>query len=203
MDHRQYRGKWVFHPKPPPGSAALAALTTAVGVPLPDAVIDFLNATHGGGLEYAIPIPDFEEYGPMVFSELSTVTDILDHHRWMMRFWETPQTLLPFARDGIGSVVCVDLSMADCAPIVAYVKPYPIWKDGEPDGMGRGGWTVVAPSMDDYLDRLFVDLDTEKEVLEDLIADQDLDGFQRASARLDRLAPGWRAKMPLTLPEGW
>ena len=138
-----------FFGEPPPTKEQVRELEAFIAAPLPPDFLAFLDRAHGAGISPADV--DVEEFlVTMNYSQILTVPKMLDQTKFLRDAFDVPAQVLLFARDGIGSFVCLDLSEDDYGAVVAYVKPLPAQPEEEGSGFSR-----LCGSFSEYLDMLY------------------------------------------------
>lgn len=112
-----FRHLAIERAKPPPTSDEIAAIETLLGARLPRLFVEFLQVANGGSLEYVIDVPvgdvDSEQLSfSAIFSteNQSGRETFLDEIRTAREHAKVPKGVLPFARNGGGSMAYLDLS---------------------------------------------------------------------------------------------
>src|SRR5207249_1955472 len=116
---------------PPPTSNQVALVERLVGVKLPETYVEFLRFSNGGHPE--VDTFDFDaagrhmEWGINRFFRLSTGPmagsddgeDVISQyqHRWP----GAPREILPIAGDGLGNLICLDLTKEGNGRVVLWV----------------------------------------------------------------------------------
>ena len=174
----------------------IAELETSLGARLPKSFVDFLAVANGGYLEYVIDVPvDEGEFEPLSFcsifstrSEESADGETFLDEPWSAREYAgIPEGVLPFARDGGGSTVYLDLSQEGAGRVVAFVTELPAWAGSSRQ---ESAFISIAASFDDYVSKLRLDREAVLDHLEhDTSEASDLASIV---AFLDLGLPGWR-----------
>src|SRR4029453_15941452 len=119
---------------------------------------DFLRVANGGYLEYVIDVPTGTgKTEPLCFCSLFLAAErtffdgtLIGEIRSAREYLKIPQGVLPFARDGGGSIVYPDLSPKGNGGVVAFVTGLPEWAGTRPES----GFIEVASSFDEYVAKL-------------------------------------------------
>lgn len=121
----------------PPTPDEVAALEVELGTTLPPDFRDFLEVANGGYLPYLVNVPPTAEGEPISFcSVFSTKPNargelgygtFLGEIRGGANTRGIPQHILPFAEDGGGSTVYLDLTDTGRGRAVAFVHGLPSW----------------------------------------------------------------------------
>lgn len=199
--------------KPPPTEAQVRAIEEELGAELPAFFRHYLDAANGGYLEYLIDVPvgtgggsagqgrsGEGSTGDSVAGQTQALSfcglfsadgcgseTFLAEIRSGRQLAGLPRGVLPFARDGGGSVVHLDLSAEGRGRVVALVQGRPAWAGGQ----RRAALIELAPSFDDYVAQLRPDLDA---TLDHLAYDAaTLDDIAAIELRLDIGLPTWRS----------
>lgn len=151
----------VETPTAPPTEAELAAISEAVGMPLPEELREWLAALNGGRLDYVFELATEAGPFPLCFytlystrrpSPARAAAGLVLHELGMeRRLKDLRPGLLPIAGDGGTSVLYVDLAPPGTGQVVAYVEGLPGW-DGTPEGC----FVPVAPSLSAYAAGLYL-----------------------------------------------
>lgn len=159
--YSRFRHLAIAGAKPAPTKEQLAAIEDQLGAVLPDSFREFLQVANGGYVEYVIDVLFGDgKSEPLSFCRIFSADDadfrfetfigeILSNREYQ----KIPPYVLPFARDGGGSLACLDLSPEGHGRVVAYVEKLPEWA-----GLSaNSGCIELASSFDEYVDRLRID----------------------------------------------
>jgi cell wall assembly regulator SMI1 len=189
----------------PPDVHEVQAIEQELGVALPSSFRQFLDVANGGTLEYSVRVPPTPDGEEMLFGMLfqagrdrsdeygygTLIGEARDHRR----FIGIPKEVLPFAQDGGGSTVYLDLTESGRGRVVAYVIGLPAWT-----GLRQEDALVeVARDFDEYLSRLYLEDDFLEEtfhLLGKAISDGDEEGVRASREYLDLAVPDWRERHP-------
>lgn len=194
MSYTRYRHLAIEDAKSPPTEAQLRAIEDELGAKLPLSFREYLAVANGGHLEYSIDIPTGQgATEPLSFSglfsaDIGTFCDetFIGEIRSGREYTKIPKGVLPFARDGGGSIVYLDLSPEGNGRVVAFVMGLPEWASKRTES----AFVEVAASFDEYLDKLRIDLDAVTDHLEfDVTQLSDITAIEEL---LDIGMPGWR-----------
>ncbi|MDQ8030781.1 MAG: SMI1/KNR4 family protein [Bordetella sp.] len=158
MNLSRYQHLVIRDPAPAPTSSELAHLTSLLGADLPDSFLKYLKVANGGYLEYSIEIESGSEIESVSFCGLlstnASAGEAFEHHiaLWRKNI-QMPLGILPFAHDGGGSTVFLDLTSAGRGRVVAYVHGLPEWAGKRADDRTL----ELASSFDKYVAKLQVD----------------------------------------------
>lgn len=208
MNCTAFRHLAIEGAKPPPTAAQVDAIEAELGAALPASFRRYLEAANGGYLEYLIDVPlatgragegqgQVGETQALSFCGLFSADGggsetFLAEIRSGREHTGLPRRVLPFARDGGGSVVYLDLSAEGKGRVVALVQGRPAWAGGQREST----WIELAPSFDDYVGKLRLDIDA---VLDHLQEDAGtLDDVAAIEQRLDIGLPTWHGNQTLT-----
>lgn len=163
MNYTKYRHLAIERAKAPPTATQLQIIETELGAQLPPAFKQYLEAANGGYLDYIIEVPTETGQSEMLsFCDLFS-TDIdtfragtfVGEIRLEREHTNIPRGVLPFARDGGGSIVYLDLSQEGSGRVVAFVEGLPEWAGKRTES----AFIELASSFDEYVDKLKIDLD--------------------------------------------
>lgn len=164
-----------------------------LGAKLPDSFRQFLEVANGGTLEYVIDVPmgngRMEE---MSFCSIFSTDEgdfcdetLMGEIRSEREYAKIPDGVLPFARDGGGSMVYLDLSAEGRGRVVAFVEGLPAWTGRR----AESAFIELAPSFDEYVRKLRID---SNEVIRNLTDVSELSHVEATEEWLDIRLPGWR-----------
>ena len=166
----------------------------ALGASLPGSFREFLRAAGGGALEYVIDVPtprggtEARTFGSIFSAHASDPENLLRELVSARELIKAPPGVLPFARDGGGSVVYLDLSPEGRGRVVAFLAGRPAWTGRE----RASGFVELATSFDAYVEKLRIDREYVIESLEqDVSAPSHVDATEEW---LDIGMPGWRER---------
>lgn len=164
----------------------------ALGAALPDSFRDFLRVAGGGSIEYVFDVPtsgggtEPMAFGAIFSAHASDRENVIDEIASARKGMNTPPGVLPFARDGGGSIVFLDLSPEGGGKVVALLDSMPAWTGRE----RASGFVELAASFDAYVEKLHIDRDYVLDLLEnDVSATSHIDATE---AWLDIGIPEWR-----------
>lgn len=170
--YAQYQHLAIEKPKPPPTPEEIQALEAALGVALPPEFLAYLSVANGGSLEYeiAIDLPNGTEI--LSFCTLfctrpdqQTYDFIEELHQWRQNA-NIPNAVLPFAEDGGGSTVFLDLTPQGKGRVVAFIEGLPDWASPNQESH----FLTIADSFTDYVQQLYIDRDRALEQAQNLKA---------------------------------
>ena len=161
MTYTQFRHLAIERAKPAPTEAQVAAIESLLGASLPASFREFLQAANGGYLEYVLDVPVGDGRSEeLSFSGIFSADDgdfcdetLLGEIRSAREYQKVPPGVLPFARDGGGSIVYLDLSPEGCGRVVAFVAGLPEWTGLRTES----AFVEVASSFDEYVSKLRID----------------------------------------------
>lgn len=194
--YQRYRHLAFEPPLPAPAQADIAAIEAELGAALPASLQDFLHAANGAVIEYCcdVPLPDggseqlsFTSWFAAGLAASATPGDesLLGELRLARQDADFPALLLPLARDGGDSMLYLDLRPEGNGRVLAWVRELPAWTGRRAHGLHQ-----LAPSLDAYLDGLYID---RAGVLSDLARNATLPSHLEATAEwLDIGLPQWR-----------
>jgi hypothetical protein len=195
MNYSKYHHLAIEGAKPPPSKAQICAIEDELGAKLPPSFLQYLAVANGGYLEYSIEVPtgsgkseDLSFCG-LFSADIGTFCDetFVGEIRSGRQFAKLPVGVLPFARDGGGSMVYLDLTTAGNGRVVAFVKGLPGWTGLRTDS----AFIELATSFDEYVGKLKIDLDA---VIDHLKYDAtELSHIASTEEWLDIGLPNWRS----------
>lgn len=176
---------------PPPTPADIALLEIELGAQLPKSFLDFLSVGNGGYLDYVVDIPTTEGRSEALsFCSFFSTTSSSSNGTFLSELRRARERsgisigVLPFARDGGGSVVYLDLS-AGAGRVVALITSLPARATSE---SGNPGLFPLATSFREYVGMLRLDRDA---VLDELEHASEWSQVAATEAYLDNGLPGW------------
>ncbi len=189
-----FRHLAIRDPKPPPTDAQIMAVQRQLGASLPELFRQFMLVANGGYLEYLIDVPVGDgRTEALSFCGLFSADDgdtanetlvgeiLRGRARAGLRVG-----VLPFARDGGGSIVYLDLSPHGSGRVVAFVQGLPPWAGVRTEPR----YIELAGSFEEYVAALRPDRGA---VLEHLAYDvEDLSHVEAIEAFLAIGIPDWR-----------
>lgn len=199
MSYTKYRHLAIEGAKPPPSESQLLAIEAELGAKLPLTFKQYLDVANGGYLEYFIDVPTGTgQFEPLSFcglfsADIGTFCDetFIGEIRASREYKKIPKEVLPFARDGGGSIVFLDLSSAGNGRVVAFVQGLPSWASKRTES----AFIELASSFDEYVDKLKVDLSAVVDHLENDVAK--LSHIAAIEEWLDIGLPNWRSNSSL------
>jgi hypothetical protein len=205
MTYARYRHLAIESAKPAPTESQLASIEALLGARLPVSFRDYLRVANGGYLEYVIDVPmgsgktELISFCGLFSADEGTFCDetFVGEIRSAREYARIPKGVLPFARDGGGSVVYLDLSPKGNGRVVAFVTGLPGWTSLRTES----AFIELAPSFDEYVSKLRIDRGA---VIDHLVHDAtDLSHVDATEEWLDIGMPDWRedAEMVTTLSE--
>jgi hypothetical protein len=192
--YSRFRHVAIERAKPAPTNEQLAAIEDLLGAPLPASFRAFLHVANGGYIEYVIDVPlGGDKSEALGFSGIFSANDgnfcdgtFVGEIRSSREYQKIPQGVLPFARDGGGSMAYLDLSSQGNGRIVAFVHGLPEWTGLRT----HSKYIELASSFDEYVDKLRID----REVLM-IQLEEDAQTAEHVNATeeyLDIAMPSWR-----------
>jgi len=163
MGYSKFRHLAIEDAKSPPSGAQIRAIEDELGAKLPPSFLQYLAVANGGYLEYSIEVPtgtgnsEKLSFCGLFSADTGTFCDetFVGEIRSGRQFMKLPAGVLPFARDGGGSVVYLDLTTAGNGKVIAFVEGLPGWTGLRTDS----AFVELAASFDEYVDKLKIDLD--------------------------------------------
>jgi hypothetical protein len=193
--YTRFRHLAIERARPAPTEEQLAAIEDLLGAPLPASFRQFLQVANGGYLEYVIDVPFGDgKSEPLSFCGIFSTEDgdfcdgtFVGEIRSSREYQKIPPGVLPFARDGGGSMVYLDLSPDGDGRVVAFVEGLPEWTGLRT----QSDYIDLASSFDEYVDQLRIDREA---VIDHLTHDAKTEGHVDATEEwLDMGMPSWRA----------
>ena len=200
MTYSRYRHLAIEGAKPAPSESQLIEIEELLGAKLPLSFKEYLQVANGGYLGYVVDVPT--EHGQsealsfcgLFTADSGTFCDetFVGEIRSGREYAKIPEGVLPFARDGGGSIVYLDLSPAGNGRVVAFVEGLPAWAGKRTES----ALIELAPSFDQYVEMLRIDLEA---VLDHLEHDAtDVSHIVATEEWLDIGCPNWRSDSALT-----
>ena len=161
-NYTRFRHLAIERAQPAPSKEQLAAIESLIGAPLPASFREFLQVANGGYLEYVFDVPLGDgKSEPLSFCSILSAEEgdfcdetFVGEIRSCREYQKTPPGVLPFARDGGGSMVYLDLSPEGSSRVVAFVQGLPEWTGLRTESE----FVVLASSFDEYVAKLRIDL---------------------------------------------
>lgn len=194
MSYSRYRHVAIEDAKPAPTARQIAAVERVLGASLPTSFVEFLAVANGGYCEYVVDVPlgdgSTEE---MSFCGIFSVDEgtfcdetLVGEIRAGREYAKIPEGVLPFARDGGGSILYLDLSPEGRGRVVAFVTGLPDWAGSR----SESALVELAPSFDAYVDSLRIDRAAVLDHLEHDVTE--LAQVEAIEEWLDIGCPNWR-----------
>jgi hypothetical protein len=146
-----------------PSNKEIKAIEAQLGTALPDDFRAFVEVANGGYLPYLINVPPTPDGEPIGFcSVFSTKPNKLNEFgyrtfigelRAIPKRFEIPKKVLPFATDGGGSTVYLDLTEEGKGRVVAFVHGLPAWTGLRQED----AFVEIAPNFSTFVDLLYLD----------------------------------------------
>jgi hypothetical protein len=195
MTYSRFRHLAIERAGPAPTAAQICAIETLLGASLPASFVDFLAVANGGYLEYAIDVAmENGSTEPLSFCGLFSADDgdfcdetFVGEIRSGRAYAKIPMGVLPFARDGGGSIVYLDLSPEGQGRVVAFVVGLPGWTGLRQES----AFLTLASSFDEYADKLYLDREATLDHLEYDATESS--HVQATEEYLDIGQPSWRS----------
>jgi hypothetical protein len=194
MNYTRFRHLAIERAKAAPSESQLAAIEELLGASLPASFREFLKVANGGYLEYVVDVPVGDgKSEELSFCGIFSAEDgdfcdktFVGEIRSAQKYQKVPQGVLPFARDGGGSIVYLDLSPEGRGRVVAFVEGLPEWTGLRT----QSGFIELASSFDEYVNILRIDRGA---VIDHLLNDAENPGHVDATEEwLDISLPAWR-----------
>ncbi|MBI1889933.1 MAG: SMI1/KNR4 family protein [Burkholderiales bacterium] len=199
MSYTIYRHLAIEGAKPPPTESQLRVIEDELGAKLPLSFKEYLNVANGGYLEYMIDVPigtgqiEGLSFCGLFSADIGTFCDetFVGEIRSGREYTKIPKGVLPFARDGGGSIVYLDLTSEGNGRVVAFVEGLPGWAGKRTES----AFVQLASSFDEYVDKLKIDLDAVIDHLENDASK--LSHITATEEWLDIGLPNWRSNSSL------
>jgi len=200
MTYTTYRHLAIESAKAPPSEAQLRAIEDELGVKLPPSFREYLNVANGGYLEYVIDVPtgtgqiEGLSFCGLFSADTGTFCDetFIGEIRSGREYAKIPKEVLPFARDGGGSIVYLDLTSQGDGRVVAFVEGLPGWAGKRTES----AFVEIAASFDDYVNKLRVDIEAVIDHLENDASEPSQ--IAATEEWLDIGLSNWRSNLSLT-----
>jgi hypothetical protein len=161
MTYSRFRHLAIEGARPAPTCAELEAIETLLGAELPASFRAYLEVANGGYLEYAVDVDTGEgRTEPISFCGLFNAgpgdfcdETFLGELRSCREHMKIPAGVLPFARDGGGSLVFLDLSSNGGGSVVGFIQGLPGWAGRRTES----AFVKIASSFDEYVENLYLD----------------------------------------------
>jgi hypothetical protein len=194
MTYTRYRHLAIERAAPAPSGGQLRAIEALLGAQLSASFREFLDVANGGYLAYVIDVPvgdgKTEElsFGSIFSANEGTFCDgtFVGEIRSGREYIKIPAGVLPFARDGGGSMVYLDLSTDGAGRVVAFVEGLPGWTGRRTDSQ----FVEIAASFDEYVDKLRIDRESVVDILSHDTSE--LSHLRTTEEWLDIGMPNWR-----------
>lgn len=199
MTYTTYRHLAIEGAKSPPSDSQLRAIEDELGAKLPPSFREYLNSANGGYLEYVIDVPtgtgqvEWLSFCGLFSADIGTFCDetFIGEIRSGREYTKIPKGVLPFARDGGGSIVYLDLTQNGNGRVVAFVEGLPGWAGKRTESV----FIEVASSFDEYMNKLRVDIEAVIDHLENDASE--LSHVVATEEWLDIGLPNWRTNVSL------
>ena len=193
MTYARYRHLAIEDAKSAPTEAQMEAVEALLGAALPQSFREFLKVANGGTLEYVIDVPIGDGRTEMlsfcgIFSaDEGTFCDetLVGEIRSGREYAKIPVGVLPFARDGGGSLVYLDLSEEGKGRVVAFVEGLPQWTGLRTES----AFVELAASFEEYVGKLRIDPEDVVRAMDDA---RELSHIEATEEWLDIGLPEWR-----------
>jgi hypothetical protein len=195
--YKQYKHLVIEDPDDPPTESEIRAIEQKLGSILPPNFIDFLNVANGGSLEdYILTVVHSGQPEVMGFSRIFTTREtspvsflaIIEMER-NSHYASIPEKVLPFAEDGGGSTLYLDLRESDHSPVMAFIHGLPAWTGSQ---QPKDQLIKIADSFSEYLDMLEFDFEYPRQLLLEAISANDEKRIAANIEYLDLALPNWR-----------
>jgi cell wall assembly regulator SMI1 len=192
--YSRFRHLAIERAKPAPTDAQLTAVEELLRASLPASFREFLHVANGGYLEYVVDVPFGDgKSEPLSFCAIFSAEEgnfcdgtFVGEVRSSWEYQKIPPGVLPFARDGGGSMVYLDLSPEGKGRVVAFVKGLPEWTGLRT----QSAYIELASSFDEYVNKLRIDREA---VIDHLVHNAKTVGHVDATEEwLDIGMPSWR-----------
>lgn len=153
-----FRNFIIYNPQEPPTEEEINAIETLLEAKLPQEFLDFLTFANGGTFNYCIEIPQINDV--LSFCSIFSTKDknsfdniyetFIYEIKEYRKSFNLPPQVLPFAVDGGGSPLFLDLTESGKGRIVAFVHGLPEWTGRA----GEDAFIEIASGFDSYLEKL-------------------------------------------------
>lgn len=194
MTYSRFRHLAIERAKPAPSDEQLRGIEDLLGAKLPGSFCKFLRVANGGYVEYVIDVPmgdgktEALSFCGIFSADEGTFCDetFVGEIRSGREYAKIPLGVLPFARDGGGSIVYLDLSDEGRGRVVAFVEGLPAWTGLRTES----AFIELASSFDEYVDKLHIDRgDVIRQLAEDA---KEMAHVDATEEWLDVGMPRWR-----------
>jgi len=193
----QYRHLAIDDYAGPVDDGVFYELEKLLAVPLPPEFVDFLKVAHGGSMDfYQIDVPigeGAEKTEPMGFSAIYRLNGGRTNHNLLYEIEQeranrqTPKEVVPFACNGGGSTVYLDLTPEGKGRVVAYLVGLPEWASQRQNSQ----FMEIAGSVSEYVDKLYVDVEEIRDELENTLRQETEQAWKQW---LEIAFPDWRTR---------
>jgi cell wall assembly regulator SMI1 len=199
MSYTRFRHLAIERAKPAPTAADIEAIEALLGASLPASFRAYLEVANGGYLDYSIDVDvgggrmESLSFCALFSADLgkSNGETFVGEIRSCRECMKIPVGVLPFARDGGGSMVFLDLSPDGGGAVVAFIEGLPAWTGRR----AASAFVKIASSFDDYVDKLQIDRDDVIDHLTHGVTDPShVDAYEEW---LDIGLPNWRSDREL------
>jgi len=157
----RYKHLAIDDAKHQPKKSELQAIEDLLGAELPEIFLDFLNVANGASIEYVIDVPLGKgKTEPISFCSIFSTEPgnycdetFIGEIKSGRDYAKIPNKVLPFARDGGGSIVYLDLTEEGNGRVVAFVQGLPEWTGLRTES----AFIELAATFDEYIRKLRID----------------------------------------------
>lgn len=156
---KKFREFIIYKPQEPPTKSEIEEIESFLGAKLPFEFVEFLNYANGGVMNYCVEIAQINDilsfcsiFSTKKLNSYGTKHETFIHEIFECReIFKTPKEVLPFAIDGGGSLLFLDLTKGGKSRVVAFVHGLPEWTGR----LGEDNFIEIAPNFENYLQMLF------------------------------------------------
>ena len=154
-DEAFYKHLKIYGSKGAPAPDRIREIEMLLEVSLPVDFLEFLNAANGGYFEYCVDAEgDTFNFGNVYHAGKDASGNygfgslVGEIERARRAFPDIPMQVVPFARDGGGSYVFLDLTETGGGRVVAFVQGLPEWTGKSQEDR----FIEIAPSFGEFID---------------------------------------------------
>nr|AGC71470.1 hypothetical protein [uncultured bacterium A1Q1_fos_91] len=167
FEYSRYRHLAIERAEPPPTRVELLRLQWFLGARLPASYRAFLEVGNGGEVDYVVDVPlacgghESLSFSSFFSTHGTTFGSLLFEAKAAREYAKAPKGVLPIARSGGSSMLCLDLSTEGNGRVMAFVQGLPAWTGLRE----QSHYTELAESFDAYVGLLRIDREHVLDVL--------------------------------------